>query len=92
LSVSLFIGGLFLICTNRKNLLLLVIGIELMLLGITLSYIISSIFFNLPEGQIYAFFILTIAAAESAIGLGMLIAAFRTKKSLSFTAFNSFKR
>jgi NADH-quinone oxidoreductase subunit K len=69
--------GIFGILINRQNVLVILMAIELMLLGITLNLIGFSVFLDDFLGQLYAVFILTIAAAESSIGLALLVAYYR---------------
>ncbi|HKW81991.1 MAG TPA: NADH-quinone oxidoreductase subunit NuoK [Casimicrobiaceae bacterium] len=71
--------GIFL---NRRNVLLMLMAIELMLLAVNLNFVAFSNYLNDPAGQIFVFFILTVAAAESAIGLAILVLAFRTLRSI----------
>ena len=66
--------GIFL---NRKNVIILLMAIELMLLGVNLNFIAFSHFLGDTAGQVFVFFILTVAAAESAIGLAILVVLFR---------------
>ncbi len=66
--------GIFL---NRKNIIVLLMAIELMLLAVNLNFIAFSHFLNDIAGQVFVFFILTVAAAESAIGLAILVVLFR---------------
>src|ERR1700734_3994267 len=72
LSFILFILGLWGIFLNRKNLILMLMSIELMLLAVNLNFIIFSIVLDDLFGQIFSLFVLTVAAAESAIGLAIL--------------------
>ena len=67
--------GIFL---NRRNLIILLMAIELMLLAVNLNFIAFSHFLSDPAGQVFVFFILTVAAAESAIGLAILVVLFRS--------------
>lgn len=83
-----FLGGLFIVGMNKKNFILFTLGVELMLLGIILNFILFSILQGSPLGQIYALFIITLATTEAAIGLGLFIAAYSYKKSLSFQSLN----
>ncbi|MDR2837463.1 MAG: NADH-quinone oxidoreductase subunit NuoK [Azonexus sp.] len=76
---AISIVGLFL---NRKNLLVLLMTIELMLLAVNMNFVAFSHYLNDLSGQIFVFFILTVAAAESAIGLAILIVLFRNLKSI----------
>jgi NADH-quinone oxidoreductase subunit K len=71
--------GIFL---NRKNLIVLLMAIELMLLAVNMNFVAFSHFMQDVSGQIFVFFILTVAAAESAIGLAILIVLFRNLKSI----------
>jgi NADH-quinone oxidoreductase subunit K len=67
---------------NRKNLVVILMAIELMLLAVNLNFIAFSHFLNDLSGQVFVFFILTVAAAESAIGLAILVVLFRNLKSI----------
>ncbi len=71
---SISVLGIFL---NRKNLIILLMAIELMLLAVNLNFIAFSHYLGDASGQIFVFFILTVAAAESAIGLAILVVLFR---------------
>jgi NADH-quinone oxidoreductase subunit K len=71
---SISVLGIFL---NRKNLIVLLMAIELMLLAVNLNFIAFSHYLGDTSGQIFVFFILTVAAAESAIGLAILVVLFR---------------
>jgi NADH-quinone oxidoreductase subunit K len=73
----LFTIGIFGIFLNRKNVIVLLMAIELMLLAVNMNFIAFSHFQDDTAGQIFVFFILTVAAAESAIGLAILVALFR---------------
>jgi NADH-quinone oxidoreductase subunit K len=73
LSLCLFFIGLSGIFLNRKNVLLVLMSVELMLLSINFSFLISSSYLDDMLGQIFAIFILTVAAAESSIGLAILV-------------------
>jgi NADH-quinone oxidoreductase subunit K len=72
--------GIFL---NRKNVIILLMAIELMLLAVNLNFIAFSHFLGDTAGQIFVFFILTVAAAESAIGLAILVVLFRNLKTIN---------
>ena len=82
-SIFLFIIGILGFVLNRKNIILMLISIEIMLLSITFMIIISSLSFDDILGQTFAVYILTIAGAESAIGLGILVAYYRLRGSIS---------
>jgi NADH-quinone oxidoreductase subunit K len=77
---ALSVVGIFL---NRKNLVVLLMAIELMLLAVNLNFIAFSHYLGDTAGQIFVFFILTVAAAESAIGLAILIVVFRNRHSIN---------
>jgi len=76
---SISVVGIFL---NRRNVLIILMAIELMLLAVNLNFIAFSHFLNDPSGQVFVFFILTVAAAESAIGLAILVLLFRSVGSI----------
>jgi NADH-quinone oxidoreductase subunit K len=80
--------GIFL---NRKNLIVLLMAIELMLLAVNLNFIAFSHFLGDPSGQIFVFFILTVAAAESAIGLAILVVLFRNLSTINVEDLDSLK-
>tara|TARA_B100001142_G_scaffold170244_2_gene169861 strand:- start:832 stop:1137 length:306 start_codon:yes stop_codon:yes gene_type:complete len=82
------IAGIFL---NRKNVIILLMCIELMLLSVNMNFIAFSHFLDDIHGQIFVFFILTVAAAESAIGLAILVVMFRNKGSINIDDLNSMK-
>jgi len=88
LSFILFIIGILGIVVNRKNLLLLLMSVELMLLSINFLFILSSCLLDNIFGQVFALYILVVAAAESAIGLSILIAYYRVKGSISVKFIN----
>jgi NADH-quinone oxidoreductase subunit K len=77
---ALSVVGIFL---NRKNLVVLLMAIELMLLAVNLNFITFSHYLGDTAGQVFVFFILTVAAAESAIGLAILIVVFRNRRSIN---------
>jgi NADH:ubiquinone oxidoreductase subunit K len=82
LSLILFLIGILGFVLNRKNIILMLISIEIMLLAITFLILISSLSFDDILGQTYAIYIIAIAGAESAIGLGILVAFYRLNYSL----------
>jgi NADH-quinone oxidoreductase subunit K len=71
------------IILNRKNLIVLLMCIELMLLAVNTNFIAFSYFFHQTVGEVFVFFILTVAAAESAIGLAILVVLFRNRQSIN---------
>lgn len=83
LSLVLFLIGILGFVLNRKNIILMLISIEMMLLAVTLLVIISSFSFDDIVGQTYSVYIIAIAGAESAIGLGILVAYYRLRGSIS---------
>jgi NADH-quinone oxidoreductase subunit K len=85
---SIGVVGIFL---NRKNLIILLMAIELMLLAVNMNFIAFSHYLGDLSGQVFVFFILTVAAAESAIGLAILVALFRNLKSINVTDLDSLK-
>ena len=82
LSLILFLIGILGFVLNRKNIILMLISIEIMLLSITFLILVCSLSFDDILGQTYAIYIITIAGAESAIGLGILVAFYRLNHSL----------
>lgn len=76
----LSVAGIFI---NRKNVIVLLMCIELMLLAVNLNFIAFSHFLGNLTGQVFVFFILTVAAAESAIGLAILVVLFRNRSSIN---------
>jgi NADH-quinone oxidoreductase subunit K len=85
---ALSVIGIFL---NRKNLIVLLMAIELMLLAVNRNFVAFSHYLGDLNGQIFVFFILTVAAAESAIGLAILVQLFRNKSSINVDELNTLK-
>ena len=85
---AIAVVGIFL---NRKNVIVLLMAIELMLLAVNLNFIAFSHYLGDPAGQVFVFFILTVAAAESAIGLAILVALFRNLRSIDVDDLGSLK-
>lgn len=83
ISLILFLVGILGFVLNRKNIILMLISIEIMLLSITLLILLVSFNFDDILGQIYAIYIIAIAGAESAIGLGILVAFYRLRGSVA---------
>ncbi|MCC6207266.1 MAG: NADH-quinone oxidoreductase subunit NuoK [Gammaproteobacteria bacterium] len=81
-------AGIFL---NRKNLIILLMAIELMLLAVNLNFIAFAHYLGDSGGQVFVFFILTVAAAEAAIGLALLIVLFRNRRTINVTNLDSLK-
>ena len=85
---ALSIAGIFI---NRKNVILLLMCIELMLLAVNFNFIAFSRLLGNEIGQVFVFFILTVAAAEAAIGLAILVVLFRSKQSVDVDELSSLK-
>jgi NADH-quinone oxidoreductase subunit K len=85
---SLSVAGIFI---NRKNVLLLLMCIELMLLSVNFNFIAFSQYLGDLSGQVFVFFILTVAAAESAIGLAILVVLFRQRRSINVEDLDTMK-
>jgi NADH-quinone oxidoreductase subunit K len=85
---AISIVGIFL---NRKNVIILLMAIELMLLAVNLNFIAFSHFLGDIAGQVFVFFILTVAAAESAIGLAILVVLFRSLQTINVEDLDSLK-
>jgi NADH-quinone oxidoreductase subunit K len=85
---SISVVGIFL---NRKNLIVLLMAIELMLLAVNINFIAFSYFLGDIAGQVFVFFILTVAAAESAIGLAILVVLFRSLKTVEVERLDQLK-
>lgn len=82
------VAGIFL---NRKNVIILLMCIELMLLSVNMNFIAFSHFLGDIHGQVFVFFILTVAAAEAAIGLAILIVMFRNRNTINVDSLDSMK-
>jgi NADH-quinone oxidoreductase subunit K len=91
LSALLFAIGVMGIFMNRKNLIVLLMAIELMLLAVNMNFIAFAHQLQDLSGQVFVFFILTVAAAESAIGLAILVALFRNLRSINVDDLGSLK-
>jgi len=86
-SVVLFCIGSIGVVVNKKNILIVLMNIELMLLAVNLFFTSSSVFIDDLMGLVFCIFILTVAAAESSIGLALLIVYFRVRGSISMAQF-----
>jgi NADH-quinone oxidoreductase subunit K len=91
LSSLLFTMSLFGLCYNRSNLIGLLLCIELMLLAVNTNFITFSHHLHQLHGQIYVFFVLAVAAAETAIGLAILLVLFQKKHTANIAQFNKLK-
>jgi NADH-quinone oxidoreductase subunit K len=85
---ALSVIGIFL---NRKNLIVLLMAIELMLLAVNMNFVAFSHYLGDMHGQVFVFVILTVAAAESAIGLAILVLLFRNQRNINVDELNSLK-
>ena len=83
LAAILFTLGVFGIFLNRKNVIIILMCIELMLLAVNINFVAFSSFLHDLTGQVFTMFVLTVAAAEAAIGLAILVVFFRTKGSIA---------
>ena len=90
-STLLFIIGLAGIIINRKNIITLLMSIELILLAVNTNFIAFSRYLDDASGQIFVFFILTVAAAEAAIGLAILLLVFRNRRTIEVESLDSLK-
>ena len=85
---AISVVGIFL---NRKNVLILLMAIELMLLAVNMNFIAFSHHLGDMAGQVFVFFILTVAAAESAIGLAILVTLFRNRRTINVAELDTLK-
>ena len=85
---ALSVVGIYL---NRKNLIVLLMAIEFMLLAVNMNFVAFSHYLGDIQGQVFVFFILTVAAAESAIGLAILVLLFRNRSSINVDELNTLK-
>jgi NADH-quinone oxidoreductase subunit K len=85
---AISVAGMFI---NRKNLILLLMCVELLLLAVNFNFVAFSRYLNDINGQIFVFFVLTVAAAESAIGLAILVVLFRERRSISVEDLSTLK-
>ena len=87
----LFVIGIFGLFLNRKNIIILLMSIELMLLSVNINLVAFSSFMNDLVGQIFTLFVLTVAAAEAAIGLAILVSFFRNRGTIAVEDVNVMK-
>ena len=90
-AAMLFVLSIVGIIINRKNLILLLMCIELMLLAVNFNFIAFSRYLGDEVGQVFVFFILTVAAAEAAIGLAILVTLFRSRQTIDVEELDSLK-
>ena len=91
LAALLFTIGVFGIFLNRKNVIVILMSIELMLLAVNINFVAFSSYMGDLAGQVFALFVLTVAAAESAIGLAILVVFFRNRGSIAVEDISSLK-
>ncbi len=82
------VAGIFI---NRKNMIVMLMCIELLLLAVNINFVAFSRFLNDVHGQVFVFFILTVAAAEAAIGLAILVTLFRNRRTINVAELDSMK-
>ena len=87
----LFVIGVFGIFLNRKNVIIILMSIELMLVSVNINFVAFSVFLHDMVGQIFTMFILTVAAAEASIGLAILVCFYRLKNSILIDDASSMK-
>ncbi|MBL6856239.1 MAG: NADH-quinone oxidoreductase subunit NuoK [Paracoccaceae bacterium] len=87
----LFVVGIFGIFLNRKNVIVILMSVELMLLAVNINLVAFSAFLGDLVGQVFSLFILTVAAAEAAIGLAILVCFFRVRGTIAVEEINSMK-
>lgn len=87
----LFVVGVFGIFMNRKNIITILMSVELILLAVNINFVAFSAFLNDLAGQVFALFVLTVAAAEAAIGLAILVVFFRNRGSIAVDDVNTMK-
>jgi len=85
---SLSVAGIFI---NRKNIIILLMCLELMLLAVNMNFVAFSRFLGNMDGQIFVFFILTVAAAEAGIGLAILVVLFRNRQTINVAELDDLK-
>jgi len=90
-SLELFLIGIWGLFLNRKNIIIMLMSIELLLLSVNLNFIFFSVYLNDQVGQIFSLFILTIAAAESAIGLAILVILYNVRYTIAVESLNIIK-
>ncbi len=91
LAAIVFSLGLLGIMINRKNIIILLMCVELLLLAVNMNFVVFSHFFADLSGQVFVFFVLAVAAVEASIGLAILIVLFRTRHSIQVDALNRLK-
>jgi NADH-quinone oxidoreductase subunit K len=90
-SIILFLLGIWGIFLNRKNIIIMLMSIELMLLAVNFNFVLFSVYLDDMIGQIFALLVLTVAAAESAIGLALLVIYYRVRGTVAVEFINLIK-
>ncbi len=90
-AAMLFVIGVFGIFVNRRNIIIILMAIELILLAVNINLVAFSVFLHDVVGQIYAMFVLTVAAAEAAVGLAILVTFFRNRGDILVDDANQMK-
>ena len=90
-STTLFLIGVLGIVLNRKNILIILMSVELMLLAVNINFVVFSVYLDDLIGQMFALVILTVAAAESAIGLAILVAYYKVRNSIAVESIQMLK-
>jgi NADH-quinone oxidoreductase subunit K len=90
-SAALFVIGVFGIFVNRKNIIVILMAIELILLSVNLNLIAFSVYNGSIEGQVFAMLVLTVAAAEAAVGLAILVVYFRNRGAIATEDVNALR-
>jgi NADH-quinone oxidoreductase subunit K len=90
-AAALFVIGIFGLFLNRKNIIILLMSIELMLLSVNINFVAFSSYLNDMVGQVFTLFVLTVAAAEAAIGLAILVCFFRNRGTIDVEDVNVMK-
>ncbi len=90
-AAALFVIGIFGIFLNRKNVIILLMSIELILLAVNINFVAFSAYLNDMIGQVFTLFVLTVAAAEAAIGLAILVCFFRNRGTIDVEDVNMMK-
>ena len=90
-AATLFVIGIFGLFLNRKNVIIILMSIELMLLAVNINLVAFSAYLGDLTGQVFTLFVLTVAAAEAAIGLAILVCFFRNRGSISVEDMNAMK-
>ena len=90
-AATLFVIGIFGLFLNRKNVIILLMSVELMLLAVNINFVAFSAYLNDLVGQVFTLFVLTVAAAEAAIGLAILVTFFRNRGTIAVEDVNVMK-